>query len=167
MFLTEVQIAVARYLGEHEFFAQDPAILVVAQNDKELLAKMQHAVGSLGIVVLVAPLGGDYGQTETNGAYFAPAKFTCRVRENIPINRATTGTGQPADYVAEVCAQLLKHYIPLSSEGVKLSGSAVRVTGINPGDDDKGIFAMDTLFQIDGGLSHEPVRREFTNPNNP
>ena len=165
MFQTEVQRAVTRYLQGQTFFATEPGIPVVAQNDVDLLSKMAAAIGSLGIVVLVAPLGGKYGHENTNAPYFDPARFTVRVRENIQVNRSLTGSGQPADYVAEVCAQLLKHYVPVSESGQPLSGGGIIVTAINPGDDDKGIYAFDCLFELAGALAHEPVRREFRDDN--
>jgi len=161
MFLTEVQQSVARYLSGHDFFAADPPIPVVAQNDKDLLPKMSAAVGTLGLAVMVAPLSGDHGLPEIPTPYYNGAKFVCRVRENIPINRTDTGTGQPADYVAEVCGCLLKNYVPLGTEGQTLTGGGIVLVAIQPGDDVPGITAWDLIFSLSGGLMHEPVRREF------
>lgn len=165
MFLTEVQQAVARYLGSHAFFVgrggQKP-IPVMAANDKSLAAKAAQSMGKMGLCVIVAPLGGDFNNSSSSTPFLSPARFTCRVRENQMVNRSGSGTGQPGDYVAEVCAQLLQHYSPLDPSGDRLGGGGVVLTGISPGEDEPGITAWDLIWTYDGGITDAAVRRDFT-----
>ncbi len=166
MFLTEVQQSVTRYLSAHEFFAGtdgERAISVISANDKSLITKAEQAILSMGLCVIVAPLGGDYAAHSADCLYFEPARFTCRIRENQQTNRGSSGTKQPADYVAEVCAMLLKNYRPTGPDGTTfLTGSGILCNGIAPGEDEKGITAWDMVFTCDGGVRTEPVRQDFT-----
>ena len=166
MFLTEVQQAIARYLNAHAFFKGDgsqPAIPVFAANDRALISKAKQSTGMLGICVIVAPLGGDFADTSARTPMLVPARFTCRVRENQTMNRGASGTGQPADYVAEVIGFLLQHHRPLAADGVTyLGGGGVVLTGISPGEDEPGVTAWDLIWTYDGGVSTDPVRRDFS-----
>jgi len=169
MFITQVQQSVQRFLSDHPFFKGEGnqiPIPVFAANDKNLIRLAQQSMGRIsGICVIVAGLGGDYSSHDGGEPYFDPARFTCRVRENPQTNRGSnTGSGMPADYVAEVCAQVLKNHRPTAIDGTTyLTGSGIICTGISPGEDEPGIIAFDMVFTCDGGVRHDPVRLDFAN----
>lgn len=171
MTLTLVQQSVVRHLSEHPFFsgtAEDGAkgIPVIAGNDKSLASKVETSMARLGLCVIVYPISGDFGNMNILTPYLQPARFNARVRENIVMNRSRSGTGQPADYVAEVCALLLQHHKPLAEDGItELGGGGIVLTGIVADEDEPGINAWNLIFQYSAGVSHEPVRLDFGGSN--
>lgn len=167
MFLTEVQQSVARFLAAHPYFAGDGSsrpIPVIAANDKALLAKADKAVLSLGCCVVVQALGGDYSAESGPAPYLSPGRFVCHVYENMIVNRAASGSGQPGELVAEVCAQLLKNHQPLDAAGSPLTGSGIVCHAITPNGEAGNLVAWDMVFHCDGGHLAEPVRRSFSAP---
>lgn len=168
MFLTDVVDSVVRHLSAAEFFAGKPgekAIPVIAANDRMVINKAKQATGSLGICVIVAPIGGEMQAHSAPIPHYRPARFTCRVRENPHANRAPSGTGQPAHYVAEVCADLLKHFQP--DDGATptpnlLTGGCCIIEEITPGEDEEAIVAWDCVFTCDGFAKGTAVRRQFS-----
>jgi len=165
MFLTHVQQAVTRYLAAAPFFAGSDGVLpitVLAGNDKGLAGKMNAAMGRMGVCVIVVPLGGTFGPKNTSYPCFSPGRFTCRVRENQTVNRAASGTGQPADYIAEQVASALHNYQPATRGGQALGGGGIVLEDLAVGEDETGITAWDVIWTYDGGVSHEPVRLDFT-----
>lgn len=164
MFLTQVQQAVTRHLSSQPFFSGGDGVLpipVIAGNDKGLAGKAAAAMGKLGLCIIVVPLGGDFSQQNIDIPYLT-GKFTCRVRENQMVNRGSSGTGQPGDYIAEVAALILHNHQPQTPEGSALGGGGIKLEAIASGEDEPGISAWDLIFSYDGGVSHEAVRLDFS-----
>lgn len=165
MTMTYIQQAVVRHLSGHPFFTGEHGarpIPVIAGNDKSLKSKAEVSMGKLGICVIVYPLGGDFGAQSAAVPYMNPARFNCRVRENMITNRSTGGTQQPADYVAEVCAQLLQHHVPRRLDGEPLGGGGIVLRAIAPDAEEPGIDAWNVVWEYSAGMAHEPVRLDFT-----
>jgi hypothetical protein len=169
MTLTWIQQAIVRRLAAHPFFAGlngERKIDVIAGNDRSLLAKSDTAMAKLGLCVIVYPISGDFAAHDATIPVMRPAAFNVRVRENVITNRGPSGTGQPADYVAEVCALLLLHHRPLAEGGTALNGigGGLLPKGIVPDDDEKGINAWNLVVHISAGIPGDPVRLDFARP---
>ncbi|MES2705127.1 MAG: hypothetical protein V4726_00860 [Verrucomicrobiota bacterium] len=164
MTLTQVQQAVVRYLSDDPFFrgtGAEKEIPVIAGNDKSLESRVKTGMGRFGICVIVYPLGGDFGAHSASTPYLSPGRYNCRVRENITLNRGSGGSGQPADYVAEVCALLLQHHKPTAEDGKALGGGGIVLKSIAADEDEPGISAWNLVWEYAAGVSHDPVRLNF------
>lgn len=164
MIMTYIQQAVVRYLSAHPFFAGEHGsrpIPVIAGNDKSLKAKAEASMGRLGLCVIVYPLGCDFGAQSASVPYMNPARFNCRVRENMITNRGSGGTQQSADYVAEVCAQLLQHHVPQRPDGQPMGGGGIVIRSIAPDAEEPGIDAWNVVWEYSAGMAHEPARLDF------
>ena len=166
MFLTEVQRAIVRTLEAHEFIAGtggQRAIPVTASCDKDFLSRMQSAVATLGgLAVAVKTKGGDFRTPELGQLYYEDCEFRVAVLENIPVTRSSTGTGQPADYVAEVIAAILHQEVLTDKEDAALSGSCLLCTGIKEQTAFEGLYGFEVVCTLSGGRSLEPERKDFT-----
>lgn len=166
MFLTEVQRSIVRVLEAHEFIAGaggQRAIPVTASCEKDFLSRMQSAVATLGgLAVAVKTKGGDFKSPDLTQVYYDEAEFRVVVLENIPVNRSGTGTGQPADYVAEVIAQILHQETLTDAEGASLSGSCLLCTGIVEQTAFEGLYGFEVKCTLGGGRTITPERRDFT-----
>jgi len=166
MFLTEVQRSIVRVLEAHAFFAGTAgqrAIPVTAACEKDFLARMQSAVATLGgLAVAGATKGGEFANPGLGQLYYGDCEFRGSGLENIPVNRSSTGTGQPADYAAECVAAILHQVILTDAEDAELSGSCLLCTGIKEQTAFEGLYGFEVVCTLSGGRSLEPERREFT-----
>ncbi len=166
MFLTEVQRSIVRVLEAHEFIvgaSGERAIPVTASCEKDFLSRMQSAVATLGgLAVAVKTKGGDFRNPEMTKVYYEAAEFRVVVLENITVNRSSTGTGQPADFVAEAISQILHQQTLTDAEGESLSGSCLICTGITEQTAFEGLYGFEVKCTLDGGRTITPERRDFS-----
>lgn len=166
MFLTEVQRSIVRVLEAHEFIvgaSGERAIPVTASCEKDFLSRMQSAVATLGgLAVAVKTKGGKFQNPEISALHFEAAEFRVVVLENITVNRSSTGTGQPADYVAGVIAQILHQETLTDAEGGSLSGSCLICTDIVEQTAFEGLYGFEVVCTLDGGSTITPERKDFS-----
>ena len=139
-------------LQTQTFFSALPVIPVYIQMQKDITSKINETLARLGvgIVMLSARLS---NKSPAAGMYpkWDRATLIARVFENVIINRGTSGTGQPADLVAEAVAYYLHSWAPTCT-GYKLLCDDVSIV------DDPQCLIYDVRV-FSGGLTNTaPVR---------
>jgi len=139
-------------LAAQSFFSAQPAIPVYYQMQKDIQSSINTTLVKLGIGVIILsarlsnknPAAGMYPKWDR-------AILVARVYENVIINRAASGTGQPADLVAEAAAYYLHSWAPACT-GYKLLCDDVSIV------DDPQCLVYDVRV-FSGGLTNTaPVR---------
>ena len=134
------------------FFSAQPAIPVYIQMQKDIQSKINETLVRLGIGIIMlsarlsnkSPAAGSWPKWDR-------ATLVARVFENVIINRAASGTGQPADLVAEAVAYYLHSWAPACT-GYKLLCDDVSIV------DDPQCLIYDVRV-FSGGLTNTvPVR---------
>ena len=74
-----------------------------------------------------------------------------RTQENVALNRAATGTGQPASLVAEAAAWFLHGFVPAGVGGT-LFLEEIRLVA------DARLLVYETVFTMQSGLKRKPTR---------
>jgi len=139
-------------LQAQSFFSAEKAIPIYIQMQKDIQSKINETLLRIGVGVIMlsaslknsSPAAGSYPK-------WNPAAIVARVIENVTINRGSSGTGQPADLIAEACAYWLHSWAPACT-GYKLLCDDVHIV-----DDPQCLIYDVHLFS--GGLSNTaPVR---------
>ena len=74
-----------------------------------------------------------------------------RTQENVALNRAGSGTGQPASLVAEAAAWFLHGFVPAGAGGT-LFLEEIRLVA------DARLLVYETVFTMQAALKKKPVR---------
>lgn len=147
-----LQTEVTARLEAQEFFSAAPEIPVIAHRAKDLLNQMQQTLGKLGVCVIVGtPQARADRPAAHSPPHFSRVNVICGVWENVIINRAAGGAGQPADLVAEAVAYYLAGWAP------EIVGNALLMEGIEMVEDEQYNHFEVTLFT--GGAIAAPTRQ--------
>ena len=139
-------------LQAQTFFSVAPVIPVYVQMQKDILSKLNETLLRIGVGVIMlsarlsnkSPAAGSYPKWDR-------VEIVARVIENVTINRGSSGTGQPADLIAEAGAYYLHSFAPACT-GYKLICDDVHIV-----EDPQCLIYDAHLFS--GGLSNAaPVR---------
>ncbi len=154
--LTDIQDAVAGRLSGEEFFSDAAAgaprpVLVISEQIGDLQARIRQSLGALGIVCVVLTPTAVCTSLNRQRPVFDEVKVVVRVQENVTLNRAATGSGQPASLVAEAVAWFLHGFVP---EGL---GCALRLEAIRLVADPR-LLIYETVLTMQAGLRCEPRR---------
>lgn len=154
--LTNIQNAVVGRLSQEEFFSQATVeapkpVAVLAEQAGDVQARIQQHLGTRGIVCVVLTATATTGGPIRQRPCFDEIKVVVRVQENVTLNRAANGTGQPASLVAEAVAWFLHGFAP---EGV---GGALRAEAIRRVADSK-LLVYEAAFVMEAGMKEAPAR---------
>lgn len=150
--LYSLQTQASAQLSSEEFFSADPAITVIEHRAKDILNAVAQTLAKLGVCVIV---GAPSARADTPGKYspphFSRINLVCAVWENVLVNRADGGSGQPGDLVAEAVAYYLTGWTP------EILGNALLIEGIEPIEDDR--YNRFEVSFFTGGAITEPTRQ--------
>ena len=119
----------------------------------DLQARIQQNLGTLGIVSVVLTPTAISTNENRQRPYFDQVNLVVRVQENVLLNRAASGTGQPASLVAEAVAWFLHGFTP-EGLGCSLNLAAIRLVA------DPRLLIYETAFTMQAGLKSTPKRVE-------
>jgi hypothetical protein len=139
-------------LNAQTFFKASPVIPVYIQMQKDIQSKINETLVRIGVGVILlsarlsnsSPAAGMYPKWDR-------ATLVARVIENVTINRGSSGTGQPADLIAEACAFWLHSWAPTCT-GYKLLCDDVSIV------DDPQCLIYDVRI-FSGGLTNAAPER--------
>lgn len=139
-------------LQAQSFFSATPAILVYVEMQKDVQSKINESLARIGVGVIIlsaqllnkSPAAGMYPKWDR-------ASLVARVIENILVNRAASGTGQPADLIAESVAFYLHNWAPACT-GNKLMCNEVSIV------EDQRALIYDVHVFTGGVTQVAPVR---------
>jgi len=139
-------------LAAQSFFSAVPVIPVYIQMQKDIQSKINETLARLGIgIIMLSARLSNKSPAAGSTPKWDRATLIARVIENVLINRAASGTGQPADLVAEAVAYYLHSWAPACT-GYKLICDDVSIV------DDPQCLIYDVRV-FSGGLSNiAPVR---------
>jgi hypothetical protein len=150
--LTDLQTQCKERLESVAFFSAQPAITVLVETLKDIQNEIERRLARLGLaVVILTP------QLSTRlrapGVYPAwdRVSVVASVLENVTINRAATGIGQPASLVAEACAYYLHGWAPA------ITGNKLIVESVNLVEDPTNLIYNVSLF-TGGVTANAPIR---------
>lgn len=148
--LRDLQTQCVTEINSKTYFSADPAIVAVSQDLKDIANEITRRLQRIGVgIVLMATKM----TTSTPAPYPAwdGINLVARVIENVIVNRGASGSGQPADLIAEAVAYYLHKFSPTAT------GNPLRVTGINLVED-PDVLIYDVSFLTGGVTSAEPTR---------
>ena len=154
--LTDLQQEAAARLAAQPFFsdagsASPRPVAVLTEQVGSLPSRVAQSLGQLGVVcVLLTPTARTV-QPNYPRPYFDEIQIVARTQENVVLNRAGTGTGQPASLVAEAAAWFLHGFAP-AGLGCTLRLREVRLV------DDPRLLVYETVFIVQAGLTVPPTR---------
>lgn len=153
--LTDLQNAVVAQLTSQAYFSTAPAIAVLSEKLGDIENRIQAQLGKLGIVVIVTTPVGPVENPESPVAMIRPL-LVVTVVENVLMNRASTGTREPADKVALGTVHYL-HQKPeefgymLTFRGLRLQGEVMQ--------ENKNAVAYSAEYQLETPIEvTEPER---------
>ena len=154
--LTNIQELVAARLGGEKFFSDAAAVapqplLVLTEQIGDLAARVRQNLGTLGLVCVVLTPTAASTSPNRQRPYFEEVRIVVRVQENVLLNRAATGTGQPASLVAEAVAWALHGFAP---EGL---GGSLRLEAVRLIPDPR-LLVYEAAFTMQAGLRSAPTR---------
>lgn len=154
--LTNIQETVAERLTKENFFSDAAAetpqpLLVLTEQIGDLAARIRQSIGTLGIVCVVLTPTAVSTSLNRQRPYFDEVRIVVRVQENVVLNRAANGTGQPASLVAEAVAWFLHGFVP-EGLGCSLRLEAIRLVA------DPRLLVYETAFTMQAGLRFPPRR---------
>ncbi len=154
--LTEIQQQAGARLSTQAFFSDAAAgmpkpVAVLTEQIGDLQSRVRQGLGQSGIVcVVLTPTARTTNQDHVR-PYFDEVKLVVRTQENVVLNRAATGTGQPASLVAEAAAWFLHGFVPVGVGGTLFLEEIRLVT-------DARLLVYETVFTLQCGLKRKPVR---------
>ena len=157
--LTDLQQEAAARLAAQAFFADaDSAgaprpVPVLTEQRGDLQNRVRQSLGQLGIVCVVLTPTARMTNRNRPRPYFDEIRIVARTQENVVLNRANTGTGQPASLVAEAAAWFLHGYTP-ASLGCTLLLEEIRLV------DDPKLLVYETVLTLQAGPTAAPERAE-------
>jgi len=150
--LYTLQMQVVAQLNAQSFFSTAPAITVLSHRAKDLSNQVQQKLGKLGVCVIVGtPQARQDTPSKHSPPHFSRIGVVCAIYENVIINRASSGSGQPGDLVAEAVAFHLTGWSP------EILGNALLIEGIEPIEDER--FNRFEVTHFTGGAITEPTRQ--------
>ena len=150
--LTEIQQQAGARLAAQAFFADaTKPVPVLTEQLGDLQNRVQQSLGQLGIVCVVLTPTAKATNRDRVRPYFDQISVVVRTQENVTLNRAATGTGQPASLVAEAAAWFLHGFIPAGIGGT-LFLEEIRLVA------DPRLLVYETAFTLQTGLRNKPVR---------
>ena len=157
--LTDLQQEAASRLTAQAFFSDADAasgmarpVLVLTEQRGDLQSRVRQSLGQLGIVCTVLTPTARMTNRNRPRPYFDEIRIVARTQENVLLNRANTGTGQPASLVAEAAAWFLHGYTP-ASLGCTLLLEEIRLV------DDPKLLVYETVFTLQAGPGAPPERQ--------
>ena len=150
--LTEIQQQAGARLLAQAFFA-DPTkpVAVLTEQIGDLQTRVRQTLGQLGVVCVVLTPTARAANHDRLRPYFDQVSVVVRTQENVALNRAATGTGQPASLVAEAAAWFLHGFVPAGIGGT-LFLEEIRLVA------DPRLLVYETVFTLQTGLKKKPVR---------
>ncbi len=154
--LTEIQQQAGARLSTQAFFSDAAAgtpkpVLVLTEQIGDLAGRVRQSLGQPGIVCVVLTPTARATNRDRVRPYFDEVKLVVRTQENVLLNRAATGTGQPASLVAEAAAWFLHGFVPAGPGGT-LFLEEIRLVA------DARLLVYETVFTLQSGLKKRPVR---------
>lgn len=154
--LTDIQNAVVTRLAGEEFFSQAAVatprpVPVLAEQSADASMRIRQHLGAPGIACVVLTPTATANSANRMRPYLDAIQVVVRVQETVALNRAASGTGQPASLVAEAAAWCLHGFAPA---GV---GGALRLQSIRLVADAKAPF-YETTLTMEAGMKEVPVR---------
>ena len=145
----------AAALTANPYFAN---VDVLALNEKDIQSRIDDALikrKGVAVVLGTSKLGQPSADVQGGGMlYFSDIVFHATVFENVPVNRATSGSGKFAPDVAETVAALLHWHKPAN-----ISECLICVQGptLIPNPDNKELLVYDVVFKTQGGIAVSPI----------
>lgn len=150
--LTTLQDQIVTRLEAQTFFSAAPAITVLAENRRDLLTVLATNLAKLGICVVVGtPSAKQDTPSKHSPPHFSRISVVTAIFENVMLNRAASGSGQPGSLVAEAVAYYLTGFVPA------ILGNALLIEGIDPVENDR--YAVHEVTHFTGGAITEPPRQ--------
>ncbi len=154
--LTDLQQEAAARLAAQAFFSDAAAgaarpVPVLTEQRGDLQNRVRQSLGQLGIVCVVLTPTARMTNRNRPRPYFDEIRIVARTQENVVLNRADTGTGQPASLVAEAAAWFLHGYTP-ASLGCTLLLEEIRLV------DDPKLLVYETVLTLQAGPTAAPER---------
>ena len=149
---TTLQNQVVERLAELPFFGEAPAIPVLAENRRDILSELRANLGKLGVCVVIGtPQARQTTPSKHSPPHFSRITVVCEIFENVILNRAASGSGQPGSLVAEAVAYYLTGWAPA------ILGNALLIEGIDPIEHQQ--YAVHEVSLFTGGAIAEPTRQ--------
>ena len=145
----------AAALQANSFFSN---IDVLALNEKDIQSRIDDALikrTGIAVVLGTSKLGQPSADIQGGGTlYFNDIVFHATIFENVPVNRASSGSGKFAPDVAETVAALLHWHKPAN-----ISECLICVQGptLIPNPDNKELLVYDVVFKTQGGVAIAPI----------
>ncbi len=154
--LTEIQQQAGARLSTQVFFSDatanaPKAIAVLTEQIGDLQGRVRQSLGQLGVVCTVLTPTARATNRDRVRPYFDEVKLVVRTQENVVLNHAATGTGQPASLVAEAAAWFLHGFVPAGPGGT-LFLEEIRLVA------DARLLVYETVFTLQTGLKKKPAR---------
>lgn len=155
--LTEIQQQAGARLTAQAFFSDVAAagvpkpLAVLTEQIGDLQGRVRQSLGQLGIVCVVLTPTARATNRDRVRPYFDEVKLVVRTQENVVLNRAASGTGQPASLVAEAAAWFLHGFVPAGVGGT-LFLEEIRLVA------DTRLLVYETVFTFQAGLKKKPTR---------
>lgn len=154
--LTNIQEAVTTRLSQEAFFSNATAgtprpVPVLTEQIGDLQARVRQNLGAPGIVCVVLTPTAISTSVNRQRPCFDEVRVAVRVQENVPLNRAATGTGQPASLVAEAVAWHLHGFVP------EEAGGSLRLVAIRLVPDDR-LLVYEVSLTLQANLRSKPSR---------
>ena len=154
--LTEIQRQAGARLSAQAFFsdAASPTprpVAVLTEHPGDLAGRVRQSLGQLGIAAVVLTPTAKATNRDRVRPYFDRVNLVVRTQENVALNRAASGTGQPASLVAEAAAWFLHGFVPAGVGGT-LFLEEIRLVA------DARLLVYETVFTLQSELKKPPVR---------
>ena len=154
--LTQIQQQAGARLSTQAFFSDAAAgtpkpVAVLTEQIGDLQNRVRQSLGQLGIVAVVLTPTAKATNRDRVRPYFDEVNLVVRTQENVALNRAVTGTGQPASLVAEAAAWFLHGFVPAGVGGT-LFLEEIRLVK------DPRLLVYETVFTLQSELKKKPVR---------
>jgi|GEM_PF-2312943 len=151
--LSTLQSQAVTRLQAQTFFKSTPVITVLAENRKDIVTEVQKLIGKIGIVCIIGtPRARQDTPQKYSPPHFSRIELVTQIVENVIVNRAASGSGQPGSLVAEAVAYYLTGWAPA------ILGNALLIESIEPIEDERYVIYEVTNFT--GGAIAAPTREE-------
>lgn len=158
--ILEITAEAAAALSANGYFSNIP---IVAVNDKDIQSRVDQFLAKVGIGVVLGTsrLGKPVADIQGGGSlYFEEIIFHATIFENVPVNRASSGTGKFASTVAETVAVVLHWHKP-----VNISECLICVQGPTMVPyENKELLVYDVAFRTNGGIKVNPIISTIATP---
>jgi len=91
-----------------EYFAN---LTVITENDGDLLTTINTAIAKAGLCIVIGGVEARNTRLNASSPVWFPITFSVVVEETVVINRSASGTGKPAQVVADQAAEQLHHFV--------------------------------------------------------